>query len=406
MVRPRFRILAGPLFLLTLVTACATVLPSEYGSTNGEKELPGPILALAGEGNTLAAANREGVYLREGGGEWQKLEIPGIRDYRTVTALAVRGQDFCVGTDGEGLFLLSEGVWEVRAARYGGLPDDHVRSIAFDGEAEGLPGDNLYVGTEKGIAVRSTGEWTIYKPEGKWLVNLAEKVPQGERETFIGSGFKLGGKGEDPEFFKPPVTAIAVGPDKVVFGSGDSRIAMVGPSGLATVHILSEVGISSLRVEETVIWAGTTGGLVWAGLSDKALGEPWPTLRSSVPWRGRLFSTRDSRPFHYRWHLVGYNTGDVPSIAREGDSLWVVFGKPDPKRDVDVTGADASDVKSITHVRRYLSIDEYIARKEKFTYESYGKATGLSGDPMGIVPLTDSGEIWVGTTRGLYLLEK
>jgi hypothetical protein len=406
MVHRRHGIFAGSLFLLVLVAACATVLPSEYGPTNGRRELPGPILALAGEGNTVVAANGEGVYLREGSGEWQKLEIPGIRDLGSITALAVRGQDICVGTDGEGLFLLSEGVWEVRAARYGGLPDDHVLTIAFDGDAEGLPGDHLYVGTEKGFGVRSMGEWTIYNPEGKWLAKLAEIAPGGTGGTFLGSNFKLGAKGEDPEFFKPPITAIAVGPDKVVFGNEDSRIAMVGPGGVATVYIVNEVRISRLLVEENVVWAGTSGGLVWAGLSDKALGEPWPTLRNSVRWRGRLFSTRDARPFLFRWHLVGFNTGDVPSIAREGDSLWVVYGKPDPRMSLDVTGSEASEVKPIADVRRFLSIDDYIARKERFAYESYGKDTGISGKVMGVVVQGDTGDVLIGTDRGLYLLRK
>ena len=84
----------------------------------------------------------------------------------------------------------------------------------------------------------------------------------------------------------------------------------------------------------------------------------------------------------------------------------MIYGKPDPKRDVDVTGLEVSQVKPIADVRRFVSINEYIARKERFAYESYGKDTGLIGKPMAIVTLADSEEVWIGTTRGLYLLEK
>jgi ligand-binding sensor domain-containing protein len=389
-----------------LLSGCATVLPPEYGPTGRDRELPGPILALGGEGDVIIAANPDGIHVRAGDGTWKKWEVPGIRNYGKVTTLAVRDGEICIGTDGDGLHIYKDDTWEVRTARYGGLADDSVLSIAYDGNREGLPGDNLWVGTGEGIAVRRSGEWSVYRPGKNWLTDLAGDEEAYDGKTYLGPGYDLGGKSEDSKYFKPPVTAIGVGPDRVVFGNSESRIAVVAPFGTATIFFPADADITSLLVEKSVVWVGTNGGLVWGGLKGVALGEPWPAHRMGVFWTGRLFDTRNSEPFLYRWHLVGYNTARVPHLSLDGDSLWVVYGKPDSRKPPTLTGETEENPIQVTSVRRYANIGDYIARKEAFVYESYGKNVGISGYPTVIQLLPDRGELWVGTTRGLYRLKR
>lgn len=395
------------LFLLSgILAGCATVIPAEYAAIEGKNTLPGPILALAGEGDTLVAANPDGVYLKNGAGNWKELAIPGITDPGKVTALAVMGGEICVGTNGEGLHILSEGIWEMRTQKYGGLPDDRVLSLAFDGPENGLPGKNLWVGTETGLALRGPRGWESYVPEGEWLLALTEKVIEGESSTYLGSGFGIGRKGDDSKSFRPPVTAISCGPDGVVLGGSGSGFAIIRPEGLATLSFQANVRIQDLLMEQDMIWVGTDAGLVWGGLSGKNLGTPWPAHRKSVSWTGTLFATRDARPFFYEWGVVGYNTGKVLSLAREKDSLWVSHGKPDPQSRAAFTDLEDSSARPITNLRRYLNINDHILRKEAYVYETYDGKVGIPGDATDILYLPESGGIWVGTSQGLFPLKK
>jgi ligand-binding sensor domain-containing protein len=367
-------------------------------------------LALAGEDKILIAANPNGVHVRTDDGRWDRLDVPGISKYSRVTSLAVNKGEICVGTDGEGLHILTGGTWEVKTARYGGLPDDSVWSLAYDGENDGMPGENLWVGTSKGIALRSMGKWSTYEPGKKWLEDLVGDKTGAAESTYIGSGYKLGGKGDIRRFFKPAVTSIGVGPDRVVFGNRTSRIAIIRPEAAATVYFLEGVEINELLVEKAVLWVGTSKGLFWGGLTGEVRGAPWPSHRNSLQWTGRLFGTRNSKPYLYRWHLVGYNTAKVPSMVLSDDALWVVYGKTGKSKLSIQSKQDDVDKKMITDpimdVRRLVNVHEYIKRKEAFSYESYGKNAGISGEATVILSRPEGDEIWLGTAKGLYRLEK
>jgi len=406
MIRSPFYTLSLLILTGAVLVGCATVIPPEYESTEKGKVLSGPILALAGDGDMLIAANPDGIYTSMEGGEWVGLEVPGLPSQGRVSTLAVRGGEICVGTAGEGLYILRNGTWEVRTARYGGLPDDNVLSLAYDGADEGLPGSSLWVGTADGIAVRRMNTWSLHRPGEGWLVDLAGKSTGDTEKTYLGPGYELGTRGQDARYFKPPVTAIGVGPDRVVFGNGSSRIAVVGPFGAATINFKGNVKIISLLVDEAAIWAGTTGGLVWGGLYGVAEGTPWPAHRNIVRWTGRLFGARNSQPYQYRWHLVGYSTAMVPSLAMIDDSLWVAYGEYDDSQQLVQTEERGKDLKPIIDVRRFVGINEYIARKDPLVYESYGKNVGISGNPTVVLPQPDRGKLWVGTTKGLYRLER
>ena len=124
-----------------------------------------------------------------------------------------------------------------------------------------------------------------------------------------------------------------------------------------------------------------------------------------VLWKGRLFGTRNSEPFLYRWHLVGYNTSTVPDMKTDEGSLWVVYGKPDSKAP-ELTGEGGEYEPLNMGVRRYVSIKDYISRKKPYVYESYGKKAGISGYPLNVLPVPERGELWIGTSKGLYRLER
>jgi hypothetical protein len=393
-----------------LVFGCATVLPPEYESVDKGRELSGPILALAGDGEVLLAANAEGIYLKAGDNPWTRLEAPGIKKFQKVTALAVRDGEICVGIDGEGLHILNNGTWEVRAARYGGLPDDRVFDIAFDGEGEGLSGKNLWVATGEGIAVRMGNDWRIYRPGGDWLRDIPEESSSDSQEVYVSPRFALGRRGEDLKHFRPPVTAIGIGPQHVVLGNSDSRLVIIEEKGLATIRLLEDYKVVVLQVGDDTIWVGTDGGLLWGGRAEVAKGTPWPAHRTDVAWKGVLFGSRDTRPFEYRWHHVGYNTARVSDLDLSSGSLWVAYQKTgDPGFGVDrstdgSTGEDQTE--SITEVRRLVNINDYIARKQPPGYERYGKAGGIAGRPTAVLPLPERRELWIGTTKGLYRLER
>jgi hypothetical protein len=147
---------------------------------------------------------------------------------------------------------------------------------------------------------------------------------------------------------------------------------------------------------------------LWGGVSGKSVGRPWPTNLAQIRWNGSLSGTRDTRPFEYRWFQLGYSTAKVNDLALENSSLWVAFTEGDSS----VTSAGSIVPSSrkepgtvpIIDLRRYLNIDEYIARREKPSFESYGKDDGLKGDSLAVTPAYGRSEVWVGTEKGLYRL--
>lgn len=401
------------LFLsLFIISGCATPLPSTYNVTGNAGVIDGPILALAGDGNLVAAVNSDGLFIKSADGPWVNQEVPGIRRFSRVTCLAVDGGTIYLGTEGEGLHILSEGTWEVKTSRYGGFPDDDVLSIAIDGVDEGLPGKTVWVGTGKGISAFKDGSWTIYKPESDWLVAMIGKTGSGSGKVFVARGFKLGAKGDDSSKFKPPVSAISVGPDQIVFGNRNSGLAIVNEHSVAIFKLGGEHKFSHLEMDGGVIWAGTDAGLLWGGLRGHAEGKPWPTNRSYLQWSGTLFGSRDTRVFEYRWKLVGYNTAKIVGLEKRGSDVWVAHraignGRHaiDRKR-FSNEETELMTTDPITDIRRYVNIDEYIARKQTAKHESYGSASNIRGEPSALFVTPDNSKVWIGTTQGLWELEQ
>ena len=409
MSRPPFRFI----MLLTLCLAvanCARPLPPSYMATSSKGVVDGPILAIAGEGDLVAAANPEGLYIKRGDGPWQRQEIPGVRKLSKITCLAVLGNTIYVGSDGEGLHILSDGTWEVRASRYGGLPDDGVLSIAVDGADEGLPGVSLWVGTRTGIAGYRDGEWTTYQPGRDWLVTMTGESGLGTGKVFVSSGFKLGLKGGDSKQFRPPISAISVGPDRVVFGNQNSALAIVSGDSVAIFRFAKRRMFTVMQVGEDVIWAGTETGLLWGGLSGRARGKPWPVNRTYDSASATLYGSRNSQPFEYRWKLLGYNNARVVGLARPEGGLWTAYraGKDthSKQRRRTSTYDESMSENPVTVVRFFLSIDEYIARRQTPQFENYSTGTGIRGDPTALYVAPEGGTVWVGTTGGLWELKQ
>ena len=212
------------------------------------------------------------------------------------------------------------------------------------------------------------------------------------------------------DLFTPPVVSVAVGPDRVVFANHKSRLAVVSGGTVAVVHFFDNRAVRSINVDENVMWVGTDKGLLWGGISREAVGRPWPTNYPQMPWVGNVSGTRDTRPFAYRWYQVGYSTANVSDLVREGSSLWVAFtggsrpGLISGPLNSRTTGDNLTD--PIIDLRRYLNIGEYIARREKPVFESYGRDDGLRGDTLAVMPVPERKEVWVGTEKGLYRLKR
>lgn len=406
-----FRVLPLLTVFLLVAAGCTTPFPPAYVMPERGPELPGPVSAIALGNGQVAAANKDGVFVRGNGGKWEHLEITGLKGHARVTCLAFFEEKLFVGTDGEGLYIYSDGSWEVVNRKYSDLPGDGVLTMAVDGEDNGLPGKTLWVGTHEGIAALRGQKWTMYTPGTNWLNSLPGGVVDTvDAEVYKGARYKMVRSEKMKSLFTPPVAVVAVGPGRVVFANRESRLAIVGSGGVAVVHFTDGRKVRSLAVDENVIWAGTDVGLLWGGLSGKAAGRPWPTNYPQVSWIGNLSGSRDTRPYEYGWFQLGYSTGRVNSLVVEGSDLWVAhasgessqllsYGKGHP-----VSGEDRFD--SIVDLRRYLNIGEYILRKEKPIFESYGRDDGLKGEYQKVEIGSNGREIWVGTSKGLYRLER
>jgi hypothetical protein len=409
---PRFTF--NPFVILTLSLAflagCATPLPSTYGTTGAGRVLDGPVLALAGEGDLVVAVNHDGLFMKKDDGPWVSQEVPGLRKWRRITCVAVNKGVIYLGSDGEGLYIFSEGTWEVKTSRYGGLPDDGVLSIAFDGSEDGLPGTAIWVGTRKGVAAYREGKWVVYRPDGDWLIAMTGKSGSAAGKVYVGPGFKLGGKGEDSDRFRPPVSAISVGPDRVVFGNRNAGLAVVSENAVATFKLREKQKFTHLVVDENVIWAGTETGLLWGGQQGHAVGKPWPTISPYLGWSGTLFGSRDTNDFQYRWKFVGYNTARIVGLEKRSSDLWTAYssrGADKPRRTQSNTYyQDENKANPITTIRRYVGIDEYISRKQTAKYENYTLNYGIKGEPSALYITPDSSKVWIGTTNGLWELEQ
>ncbi|MCK5351466.1 hypothetical protein KAJ77_02750, partial [bacterium] len=207
-----------------------------------------------------------------------------------------------------------------------------------------------------------------------------------------------------------PVWAISVGPDRVVFGNRNSRLAIVSDNAVATLRFNENLKFTHIvvDVDKGVIWAGTESGLLWGGLQGHAVGKPWPTQRVYLGWTGTLFGSRDTNDFQYRWKVVGYNTARIVGLEKKSSDLWTAYssrGAAKARRTQSKTNyQDENKANPITTIRRYVGIDEYISRKQTGKYENYLNNIGINGEPSALYINPDSSKVWIGTTSGLWEL--
>lgn len=392
---------------------CSGTLPGTYkAEQNPEGNPKGRIYAIAADGDTVIVASAEGFFLKKSGQSWSSVSVPGLKRMSTVTSLALDGDEMFIGTRGDGLYAFNGQTWEVRNARYGGLPDDYVNCLAIDGENDGLPGQNVWVGTDKGLAVRRDGKWEIYNPGGKWLTELAGKSPDESDGFHVSSGFRVGTPGDDKRSFYPPVTAISVGKKRVALGSSRSMLAIIDEGVFATMVFVEPLEIVSLLVDPNAIWCGTDKGFLWGGLAGRSKGRPYPAWHGSVQKRSTIFGSKDSRAFEYVFYRVGMNTARVVDLVKDDDDgLWVGYnsGKPariQKKGDQLVDGDGIVGSTPVSGVRRYVSIEEFIAKKKNAKYEKYTGSYGIKGSPTALTLAGNGTDVWVGTEANLQLLRK
>jgi len=406
------------LVLLLGLYGCSAALQGTYVASEIPNGMPkGKILALAADDDTVVVATKNGLFQRSSGGSWEEIQVPGLKTMRLVSSLALMGDELFVGTLGEGLYVYSGGTWEIKTAEYEGLPDDNVYCLALDKENKGLPDIDVWVGTQKGLAIRRKGQWELYSPKGNWLRDLVGKPAEENDSYHVSSGFRLGKPDEDRKSFSPPVTAISVGNQRVVLGSKNSRLAVIDQDGFATIQLttqsenqmgMGKLEIINLLVDPDVLWVGTDKGLLWGGLAGHARGRPYPSWKMAIPNRTVLYNSKDSRPYDYTFYLFGENNARVTALARDGeDGLWVGFkaGVYKPPRSY-AQGTDEGRAAPFSGVRRYINVDEHVASKKKSPYEKYSGAYGIRQPPTAFAFAGTSGDIWIGTESGLFYLKK
>lgn len=265
-------------------------------------------------------------------------------------------------------------------------------------------------GTDKGLAVRRNGQWEVYTRGGNWLKELAGENPNESEGYHVSSGFKMGKPGEDKDNFYPPVTAIAVGKNRVVFGSSRSMLAIVDEGVFATMVFNVPLEIFSLLVDPDAIWCGTERGLLWGGKVGRAKGKPYPAWHGSIAKRSTIFGSNDSRAFEYTFYRVGTNTARVVDLVRDNDGgLWVAYHSGKPTRQTrgdEIVGEyGVKDSNPVSGVRRYVNIESYIAKKKIARYQSYGSSHEIGPGPTALALAGNGLDVWVGTRSNLQLLK-
>ncbi|MFV2082338.1 MAG: hypothetical protein ACC669_10800 [bacterium] len=407
--------LIGILLLAAVIASagCASKIPNTFLIVPDNLSAPrGNVLAIADDGINVVVVTRDGFYRRSGDESWERIQALDRETARRVTAVAMSGTELFIGTKNKGLLILTGNSVESINASKGFLPDDHVFSIAVEGEGEGLEGNNVWVGTKSGLSVRKNSSWEVYTPRTRWLTELTKaKLPR-RGTVYVTSRARLGQGGDDKRGFTPPVTAAAIGIERVVLGSKNSRIAVIENGAFSTIRLEKNLEITSLLFRPSAIWAGTSKGLFWGGLRGLAKGEPYPGWRGIHPYRSTMFGIRDTRPFDYAWYRVGYNSARVTDLTWDNDGgLWVNFRAdltldPDPMIDLSPrsSGTEEYAYESRTELRRYTNIEEYIEQRAKPYFELYGKAAEVPGLPTVLSFTTGEGGVWLGTTKGVVNL--
>ncbi len=390
-------------------SGCATIAPNSFLVDPAQSGSPrGDVTAVETVGDTVVVATRDGIFRKDGEGPWMPVVSVDRETAKSVTSLAVSREELFVGTKNRGLLIIKGSDVENITASSGYLPDDHVYCVTVENEGEGLAGSNVWVGTAKGMAVRKDGNWEKYSVKDKWLWNLTGASFSRKGNVYVSPRSRLGMDGEDRKSFSPPVTAIAIGENRVALGSRNSKLAVIEDGAFYTVRFDQNVEITSLLLTPSAVWAGTTKGLLWGGLRSETGGKPYPTWRGIFPYRSMVFGTRDTRPFEYAWYHVGYNAATVMDMTWDNDeSLWVAFredytdnaGSITPK--LGSSDVDINNYTYVTETRRYVNVEEYIERKVKPYYEVYGKKARIAGRPGSLAFSGEEGGMWLGTTKGV-----
>jgi len=106
------------------------------------------------------------------------------------------------------------------------------------------------------------------------------------------------------------------------------------------------------------------------------------------------------------------NQAKVVELVRDNnEGLWVGFnsGRPPGRQSKgdEIIGPDGvKTTPPVSGVRRYVSIDEYIAKKKNAKYEVYGGSYGVKGNPTALALAGNGVDVWVGTDSRLQLLRK
>ncbi|HOY85072.1 MAG: T9SS type A sorting domain-containing protein [Candidatus Cloacimonetes bacterium] len=105
----------------------------------------------------LWALTRSHVVLFLDGYCWSTFELPDLEDYYHYTCLEFDGQgNPWIGSNGNGLYIRQNDVWQHYSSQNSGLPGDLIDDITKDQQGR------MWMLTNDGIAVNDNGNWQVY----------------------------------------------------------------------------------------------------------------------------------------------------------------------------------------------------------------------------------------------------
>jgi len=214
---------------------------------------------------------------RRGNGKWRRYtaaadDEDGVLPSDRVTALAVsKSGSVAVGTDG-GLAVMRDSDWHVLTDK-DGLPDSYITSLAFVGE-------RLYIGTNKGLAVKSGDNGVTVFDTSSGLLSLG-------------------------------VTAL--------FADSKGRLWIGGDNGI-TIYTQSAKTWTRYKFPGSTVYsfAEQSGGVVWIGTNKGVITHK--AGKTVTGKDGKQVNVPEWKTYHSKNALKNDN---INAIAACGKDMWV-----------------------------------------------------------------------------------
>ncbi|MCS6885654.1 MAG: two-component regulator propeller domain-containing protein [Acidobacteriota bacterium] len=379
-----------------------------------------------GEVGLLCGTQRHGVIYKTGDG-WKRLGLEeGLPEGRVNCLYDYRSSDGMrmawLGSYKSGLLNLMRRQWS-SLHPFADRTGDNILSMAeiFSGKQR-----QYWIGSDRGLAVYSSGQWRYYAA-GKGLTDNIVRVivkvegARGRSEVLVGtnqgidryvngrwSRIDVRSGGIDPE-----VRTILQTEDKSIWigtfrglgrlkdGKWEAFFEETGQLPNNGVNCLLEMVIDGKKV----LWAGTYGG----GLAYYTEGQ-WGKYNSSngLP-NDIVLALLEQTTAKGRYLWVGTHGGGVARLSLDGSQRWLVFSdstSPAIRNNV------VYQIREDRQGRIYLFTNRGVSRLTATAGDSYevynfSTADGLPSDKCNAgASMVDSfGRVWAGTINGVGILD-